>query len=458
MLWNYLKLKMTDHLTSLMEAEGRSMTYAEVILKAEQLAKKLTGSCYAILCQDEMNTALALLSCFAADKPAILLSHRYGELHIEKILKKTEPEYLITDDTGTIEIVRIGNTVSFDTAVPALILCTSGTSGTPKGVMLSEDNIRTNLIDIRSYFNLSDRDRILIARPLYHCAVLTGEFLVSLICGVSIVFDSAGLNPEHLIEKLIDERITVFCGTPTLLALTARLLKGRNKQLLLRKMAVSGECMTKYAADTIRKGFSDAKIYHVYGLTEASPRVAYLPPARFRDHFDSVGYLLPSLEGKIVDENGNQLSDGTIGELVIKGPSIMMGYYRDACSTKRVITDGWLHTGDLAVMENGLLTIKGRKDDLIIYAGMNIYPAEIENALKEDSRVREVLAYGISDKLCGQKIALKIAGDFSSKDEISKLCNRVLSAYARPSVIEWVDSLPKNGSGKIIRSRTVNTK
>ena len=144
----------------------------------------------------------------------------------------------------------------------------------------------------------------------------------------------------------------------------------------------------------------------------------------------------------------------TVGELLISGPSIMQGYYRDTEATNRVLRDGWLHTGDLAFMDDhGILTIKGRKDDLIIYAGMNIYPAEIENALKQDVRVRDVLAYGYPDKLCGQRIGIQIAGDFDSKEEIELLCVENLSAYARPSKIDWVKELPKNGSGKIIRKK-----
>jgi long-chain acyl-CoA synthetase len=154
-----------------------------------------------------------------------------------------------------------------------------------------------------------------------------------------------------------------------------------------------------------------------------------------------------------VDEEGQNVRNGEAGELLVKGPNIMMGYYKDQAATDKALIDGWLHTGDLAYMKEGLLYIKGRKDDLIIYAGMNIYPAEIENALREDLHVQEVLAYGIPDKLCGQTVGLKIVGDFSTKSEIVDLCNRMLPPYARPKVIEWVDSLPKNGSGKILRSR-----
>ncbi len=459
MLWNYLKLKMNDHLTAVMEEEERQMRYGEVILRTEQFSRKLTGSCYAILCHSELNTALALLACLAAGKPAVPLSYRYGNAHIQKIMAKIRPEYLITDDNGELGIVRRAGKSCFDSpsdSLPALIMCTSGTGGNPKGVMLSEANLRANLTDIRSYFDLSEDDRILIARPLYHCAALTGEFLISLICGVHIVFDSGGLDPEHLIRLMIEKKITVFCGTPTLLTVTARLLKGRGDLLSLRKVTVSGECITDFAIRFIQKGFKGVNIYHVYGLTEASPRVAYLPPDFFETHSRSVGFLLPSLRGKIVDEGGRTLPAGAVGELLISGPSIMMGYYKDQAGTARVLKDGWLHTGDLAVIdENGLLTIKGRKDDLIIYAGMNIYPAEIENALKKDRRVQEVLVYGIPDKLCGQKIGLKIAGLFEKKQEIVELCVQNLPAYACPSVIEWLETLPKNGSGKIIRGAPI---
>ena len=453
MLWKYLKLKMSDHLTSVVEEDCRSITYAELILKVEQLSKKLTGTCYAILCQSELNTAIAMLACLATQKTAIPLSHRYGEKHIEKILCKTHPEYLLTDDMGDLDVVQIGNPVTFDHR-PALIMCTSGTSGAPKGVMLSEENIRSNVTDIRTYFELTENDRILIVRPLYHAAAFTGEFLLALITGTKIIFDSGNLNPSHLIDQLIHKQITVFCGTPTLLSLTVRLLKGRGNQISLRKIGVSGECLSESAVQAIHKAFPTACIYPGYGLTEAAPRVAYLPPELALIRPTCAGFFLPSVEGRIVDEHGNDVLDNSIGELVIRGPNIMMGYYEDQSATENVLADGWLYTGDLAYMKDDLLYIQGRKDDLIIYAGMNIYPAEIENSLKKDPRVSEAVVYGIPDKLCGQTIGLKITGSFSSKSEILDMCNHLLAPYARPKSVKWVDSLEKNGSGKLVRTGT----
>ena len=131
----------------------------------------------------------------------------------------------------------------------------------------------------------------------------------------------------------------------------------------------------------------------------------------------------------------------------------MLGYYRDPEKTREVLKDGWLYTGDIAVMNDaGFLKIKGRNDDLIIKSGMNVYPAEIEGSLKQDPRVKEVLVYGLRSPL-GTQIGMKLVGDFSSVEEVKHLCLKTLPSFQVPSVIELMDELPKNGSGKIIRGK-----
>lgn len=145
---------------------------------------------------------------------------------------------------------------------------------------------------------------------------------------------------------------------------------------------------------------------------------------------------------------------GEIGVLWVKGGNVMAGYYNNPQKTAETICDGWLCTGDLALMnEAGLLKIIGRNDDLIIKAGMNIYPQEVESAVKVDARVREVLVYGEKDETVGTLLAMDIAGDFSSADEIRDLCRGCLPAYQMPVKINLVAELPKNGSGKIVRRK-----
>lgn len=455
MLWELIKKNMLLHRGKTIGEGKARMTYEEAVIFAEAFAQRLQAPCCGILCVSEMSAALALLSCLAAGVTAMPLSYRYGHLHCKRILEKIKPPMVITDTGGELHTVDIdgGEYIDDSENRPALLLCTSGTTGSPKGVMLSRENILTNLRDIEAYFEIDQWDKILILRPLYHCAVLTGEFLISLLKGLDIRFYSEKLDPSAVLELVRDHGITVLGGTPTLLQLLGRYALA-GKAVSLRCIAVSGECLGKAGARHIRAAFPNALIYHVYGLTEASPRVAWLPPRYFDTFAEYVGLPLNSVEIKIADEQGKPLPLGQEGELCIRGRSVMTGYYREPEQTRRVLRGGWLHTGDMACIgENGFLRIRSRKDDMIIRAGMNIYPQEIENALKEDDRVEEVLAYGIKDELSGARIGLKVKGSFAGRDEVLALCREKLPPYERPAVIELVTQLPKNGSGKLLRGK-----
>lgn len=452
-LWQYLKNKMQSHLQQKISENDASMTFEEMIVFAEEFSKKLNGiKCCAILCQSEMAASMALLSCFAAEVTALPLSQRYGELHCNKILDTIGPDAVITDQDGTFQIIYIRDSVYIEPEIhPALIMCTSGTTGVPKGAMLTETNVITNVLDIVLYFNMEKSDSILISRPLYHCAVLTGEFLTALVKGVKIRFYSGTFNPAVVFKMLNEHNISAFCGTPTLLSMMAH-FKRKADTDCLKHICISGECMSLETAKQIAKAFPNADIYHIYGLTEACPRVSYLPPHKFKEHGDCVGIPLRSVSLKIVSPEGVPVNANKIGTLWVKGDNVMVGYYNDPKKTAEVIKDGWLCTGDLALLtEDGLLKIKGRGDNLIIKAGMNIYPQEIESALKLDCRVKDVYVYGYTDKKLGVQIVLNISGDFADITEVKDLCRTYLPSYQVPNQIILVDDIPKNGSGKIIR-------
>lgn len=430
-----------------------SMTFEQIIVFAEEFSKKLKGiKCCAILCQSEMAASMALLSCFAAGVTALPLSQRYGELHCNKILDAISPDAVITDQNGNFQILYIKDSLYKEPDVPpAIIMCTSGTTGIPKGSMLTETNVITNVSDIALYFDIDKSDTILISRPLYHCAVLTGEFLTALVKGAKIRFYSGTFNPAIVLKMLKEYNITAFCGTPTLLSIMARFKRETNNDFL-RHICISGECMSKETGLHIAEAFTNADIYHIYGLTEACPRVSYLPPNKFRKHADCVGVSLRSVSLKILSPEGVPVNANEIGTLWVKGDNVMAGYYNNPEKTNEVIVDGWLCTGDLALFTNeGLLKIKGRADDLIIKAGMNIYPQEVESALRLDSRVKDVFVRGYSDKKLGVQIELNITGDFSGVNEVKELCRCSLPGYQIPTRINLVDEIPKNSSGKIIR-------
>lgn len=452
-LWQFIKDNMKHHLQQTVSEGKVEKTYEEIIDFAEQFSKQLKGiKCCAILCQSELTAAMALLGCFAARVTAVPLSQRYGELHCNKILDSISPQAVITDQNGELKILRVEEFGYIEPKVhPALIMCTSGTSGIPKGAMLTEANIMTNVSDIIGYFSINETDSILISRPLYHCAVLTGEFITSLIKGVKILFYSGGFNPAIVLKILKEHRITAFCGTPTLLSMISK-FKRKTDEDFLKHICISGECMSFETAQLISKAFPKADKYHVYGLTEASPRVSFLPPHMFDKYADFVGLPLHSVSLKIVSPDGRSAETNEVGTLWVKGDNVMQGYYNNPQKTSEVLKDGWLCTGDLALFnKEGLLKIKGRADDLIIKAGMNIYPQEIENALRFDKRVKEVCVSSYDDEKLGVQIVLNISGDFSSVAEIKELCQLYLPTYQIPTRINLMDEIPKNGSGKIIR-------
>lgn len=451
-LWNYIKQHMLNNPNQSVSENGAFMSFEDMAIWAESFSDKLRGiNCCAILCSSEMATSMALLACFSAEVTAVPLSIRYGETHCNKILDTISPDGIIMDTNGAITVYKLKDSQYITPPEhPALIMCTSGTTGKPKGAMLSEENIMANVSDISEYFQMNTSDTILIARPLYHCAVLTGEFLTAIVRGSNIRFYSEQFHPTKMLELIKEYHITVFCGTPTLLSIMARFNRGTAAQTL-KHICISGECMSSEVGRKISAAFPSCNIYHIYGLTEACPRVSYLPPEHFNEFPDCVGIPLKSVLIKILDPAGKPCNVNEDGILYVKGKNVMLGYYRDSEKTSAVLKDGWLCTGDIALINDaGFIKIKGRNDDLIIKSGMNIYPAEIEGVLKKDTRVKEVLVYGYRDSV-GTQIGLKLAGNFSCIEAIKQMCIKILPSFQIPTKIELVDELPKNGSGKVIR-------
>lgn len=438
MLYQFLRDHMLNYPEQILSDGRQTITYRELLAYAEEFGKTLEMDKYGLLFESDLDTAKALLACFYANRTAVLLSKKYGDLHTRRIVEAMKLSHIISDD-GIKQISQLQDEEENLEDV-SLIMCTSGTTGMPKGAMITADNLIANLNDIAAYFEIGAEDHILIARPLYHCAVLTGEFLISLLKGLKITFVSDGFVPVKILRAARKIKATVLCGTPTLLYHLSVLNLKAEIPLVLSSIAVSGECMTEMVAKTMRRAFVHTEIYNVYGLTEASPRVCYLPPNEFDVHPLSVGWPLASLQAKI-DDN----------ELLVSGKSIMKGYYDNEPATNRVVRDGWLHTGDVAEEDaEGRIYIKCRKDNMIIRAGMNIYPQEIESLLKEDSRIEDVLAYGKKNSSVSEKICIDVVTKLE-KNEVYEICKKRLMSYELPDYIEIVEEIPKNASGKVIR-------
>jgi len=478
-MWTFLKKHMEENPDSVLACEEETLSYTQVIKKVETAAaalKKISPNklrC-AVYCNREMNAALAVLTGFCADFVPIPLSPCYGEKHNRKILGLTQPDLILTDNPKNPWLQSLGIPLFHPPAAKltgclterrrepemeeiAMILCTSGTGGEAKGAMLTESGLIANVQDIAEYFEVDSSDRILIARPLYHCAVLTGEFLLALYRGLQIYFYDGSFNPAAVLACAQQLHATVLCGTPTLFRHLSIYKNKRNPELVLRAAAISGECLSVDTAKKIREAFPFVDFYHVYGLTEASPRVSALPPALFDTCPTAVGFPLRSVSVRIADASGRELPGGETGRLWVRGPNTMKGYYRDTKRTAAVLRDGWLDTGDLAYIDlSGMIHLRGRADDMLIKAGMNIYPAEIEAALKESSMIEAAFAYGYPSE-SGLRIAVKAVlakkWKTASLRSVVAECARLLPKYQMPDEVYIVQSLPVNASGKMKRNK-----
>ena len=365
-LWKYLKLNMLNHPKQIISENEAKMSFETLSIWAENFSNKLKNfKCCAILCSSEMASAMSLLACFAAGVTAVPLSMRYGEAHCNKILDTISPDAIIMDVNGELTVYKLKDCQYITPEEhPALIMCTSGTTGKPKGAMLSEKNILTNVSDIADYFTMDKGDTILIARPLYHCAVLTGEFLTAIVRGANIRFYSEQFNPTKMLELIKEYGITAFCGTPTLLSIMARFNRS-NATATLRHICISGECMGAEVGRKIRSTFPACRVYHIYGLTEACPRVSYLPPEHFVNYPDCVGIPLKSVSIKILNDQGNLCHANEEGILYVKGDNVMIGYYCEPEKTAKILKDGWLCTGDIAVINDAVENYRSPVSDHI---------------------------------------------------------------------------------------------
>lgn len=447
-------------------------SYAEFEKKVDRISeilkKKLQKkSKCAILCERNINTALYMLACWKSKMIPIPLSINYGRMHCDKILSFTQPNVILSDIDVTdfvngcyldkyvfdeINIIKMHDDYDYEIdgiSDLAAIMCTSGTTGIPKGIMLTNNNFVENILAIERYFKLSETDTILIIRPLYHCAALTGEFLVSLYCGSNVVFSDNKYDPFAVKELIESFDITVLCGTPTFFNQFARIIRLKDRLNKLKKVVISGEILRKDIADIISKVFSEIEIFHVYGLTEAAPRVTYLPPELFKLYPQSIGIPLDNTEIRLkyLENDDSIVKPYEPGLLFVHSPSVMCGYYRDKLLTREKLNDEWLNTGDIAYMdEKGLLYIKSRSDNMIIRGGMNIYPSDIEEVIKNKKEVKDIVIYG-QDEIIAEIV---LNYDFKSlaEKEIMRIIMTNLPTYLVPDKIKIVDELIIGVTGK----------
>ncbi|MFL5802593.1 MAG: long-chain-fatty-acid--CoA ligase [Roseiflexaceae bacterium] len=334
---------------------------------------------------------------------------------------------------------------------PALLLYTSGTTGFPKGATLTHGNVVSNMYATAHHTGYRPDDRMALFLPLFH--VFGQNFIMNATfnaCATLVLYRR--FIPDQVLDSIGRDRVTMFFAVPTI-------------YINLLNMDLS-----KYDLSAIRYDFSAAAtmpqeisrrwterfgrpVYEGYGLTECSPFACYNHD--FRHKFGSVGTAVENFELKILDEDDHELPLGQWGEICIKGPGVMQGYWGRPADTARALRNGWLHSGDIGTIDDeGYVYIVDRVKDMINVSGFKVWPAEVEQLLYRHPAVKELAVYGAPDPIKGEMVCAAIVlkqGATATSEEIIAFCREQMAVYKAPESVEFVGELPKSATGKILK-------
>ena len=337
----------------------------------------------------------------------------------------------------------------------ASIVYTSGSTGKSKGVVLRHYNIVANTRSIVEYLKLTKEDRIMVVLPFYYIygkSLLNTHYFV----GGSVVLDNRFAFPNVILETMKKTEVTGFSGVPsTFMILLNRSTVKKQKFPSLRYMTQAGGPMAPAVQKEVVETFNPAKLFVMYGATEASARLSYLDPDDLPRKWGSIGKAIPNVDLFVADEEGRELPQGEVGELVARGSNFMEGYWKDQEETDNVMRHGVYYTGDLGRMdEEGFLYVVGRTKDMIKVGGERVSAKEIEEIILELKAVQETAVIGVEDPILGEAIkafAIGAPGNGLKEDDIVNHCKKRLPPFKVPKFVEVVSELPKNESGKILK-------
>lgn len=372
-----------------------------------------------------------------------------GMLHYEKwIAKYPDDEPLIVIDEDD----------------PAFIMYTAGTTGRPKGAVITHKNEIVMWMlggmyifsepGIHGDWRLWDYKSFAVP-PIFHLAAF-GFCQFNFLVGATIVLPEEVFDPAHIMKIIQDEKINAILMVPAManfMMLLPDLEKYDTKSI---RIWLSGAAiLPTETRKQIQRIFPNAKIFDMFGQTEMSPVVTALLPSESKGRETSVGRVLPFVEMRVVDENDNDVPVGQVGEAVYRGPTVMKEYYKDPKATAEAMRGGWFHGGDLVRKDKeGYVYVVDRKKDMIISGGENIYPAEIEEVLYQHPQILECAVIGVFDEKWGESVKAVVVckpGEKLTEKEVIEYCKGHLASYKKPRSVDFVDSLPRNTVGKVLK-------
>jgi len=336
----------------------------------------------------------------------------------------------------------------------SLYLYTSGTTGRPKGVVLTNDHLTCFPETLHHAVLISEQDTHGLVLPISH---ITGPCILNLMVesgmSVSVIEE---MKPKKILDAVQNHRITFFHSSPTIFQMILSIPHWERYDCSsLRAIAMMGMVVPEQLMKEFGERYPHLQPLRGYGTTETSPLLTHTHLKDGPRKMASDGKAAPRVELKIIDRDGKEVEVGQIGEIIARGPQIMKGYFKDREATAKKIKNGWYHTGDLGRFdEDGYLYIVGRADDMIITGGLNVYPSEVETVLLKHPKVQEAAVVGIPDPGRGQVLRAIIVlkhGETATHREILSFCKERLASFKMPRQLEFKDSLPKSSTGKIAK-------
>jgi long-chain acyl-CoA synthetase len=482
------------------EADSRRFTYAEFAAAVDRAARLLTatnvgkGDVVSLLMPNSAEYIIAYFACWQIGAIAGPVNSLLKEQEISFVLSDSETKTLLvhSDFLPTIDSIRSelpglrevilfddeaaagndfksdGNTTSstnlslsdIDRDSDAIIIYTSGTTGKPKGCLLTHGNLIANARQISEWLGFTKDDRLLTIMPLFHMNAVSVTTMSALYAGGSTVV-SPKFSASRFWKIISDYQITSFGSVATMLSmLLTTYPDGVPKDLQTEQLRFA-MCGSAPVPAEVMKRFEETfncLVIEGYGLSESTCRSTFNPPDQGRRP-GSCGKPIGN-EMRVVDEEDREVTDGELGEIVLRGENILKGYYRNPEATATAFRNGWFHTGDIGYRDaDGFFYIVDRKSDMIIRGGENIYPREIDEVLYQHPSVAAAAAVGVPDQLYGEEVAAFIVlreGREATEEEIIAFCRDRLADYKCPKTVRFVSEIPKGPTGKLLKRELVS--
>tara|TARA_B100002051_G_C16725765_1_gene635223 strand:+ start:228 stop:1907 length:1680 start_codon:yes stop_codon:yes gene_type:complete len=380
---------------------------------------------------------------------------------VVKYVKKMVPNYSIDNFYSFKQAISIGKNYSYsqvniDSSDIAFLQYTGGTTGVSKGAMLSHKNVISNVIQVSSWMDIlleEKKEIVITALPLYHIFALVCNALVMFKYGARNILITNPRDMDGFVKELSKYKFSIITGVNTLFNGLLNNSKFADLDFKMLKVAFGGGMAVQDIVANKWKSVTGCPLVEGYGLTETSP-VVTINPLDGTNKIGTIGLPIPQTDVKFIDDDGKEVSQGERGEICVYGPQVMEGYWKRENDTKDIIKQGWLHTGDIGVIDkDGFIKIVDRKKEMVLVSGFNVFPNEVEHVISSHPKVLEVGVIGVPDKKTTEAVkAVIVKKDESlTEDEIKLFCKEKLTNYKCPKHVGFMDELPKSNVGKILR-------